>query len=57
MTREIIMFVLHVLAIVALLFIIDYKRPDEVSWVNWSRKEILITFVILLIALTVLKIK
>lgn len=55
-TREILMFVLHTISIMGLLFIIDYKRPYENKTLNWSLKEKLVAFVIFLILMTILKI-
>lgn len=57
MIREIIIFVFQVISIVALYVIIDYKRPYNDTLINWTAKEKTITFFVVLIALTILKIK
>ena len=56
MTKFIIVYVLHVLAIVGLFFIVDYKRPYELNLINWSTKEKIIVFLVALVCLTILKI-
>lgn len=57
MIKELLIFTLQVFSIAALYFIVDYKRPYDNSLINWSTKEKLITFIVAVIALSILKIK
>jgi hypothetical protein len=57
MLKEIFIFIIQTLAITGLYLIVEYKRPYELSILNWSSQEKLIAFCVAVVCVLILKIQ